>query len=210
MSRFSFLNDPYHINPDIEGWLPELREPEWGGNNPNFETVITQYQPDSIIEVGSWLGDSAIHMASISKADILCVDTWLGSWEWYTKFKDEEHWKGRLNPYRGYPQVYYQFLANVVHAGYQNRITPLPLDSLSAARVVKDLELQPDLVYIDAGHGFDQVLADLEAWYPLAKKAVFGDDWDTWIEVNQAVNFFHSREETKKPLVYGRQWVIEK
>ena len=205
MSKFSFLNDPY------SKWTPitSYHEEGWGSQDPNFKTMIDKYQPESIIEVGSWLGDSAIHMASLSKADILCVDTWLGSWEWYTKFRQEDHWYGRLETLAGYPSVYYNFLSNIMISGYQDRITPLPLDSLSAARIVKDLELNSDLIYVDAGHGFDQVLKDLEAWYPLTNKAIFGDDWDTWIEVNEAVTYFCHRIQVPFN-VYGRQWVIEK
>jgi len=55
----------------------------WNSELPIFEELIKRNEPKRIIEVGSWLGGSAIRMAQICRdlgydAKIICIDTWLG------------------------------------------------------------------------------------------------------------------------------------
>jgi hypothetical protein len=49
-----------------------------------------------------------------------------------------------------------------------------------------------DLVYIDASHVEENVLADLEAWYPKVRPGglLCGHDWNTYEGVNRAVHIF--------------------
>src|SRR5690349_3453691 len=56
----------------------------WQSTHPWFAQIIGQVKPERILEVGTWKGASAIHMAQLAKqvnprAQVLCVDTWLGS-----------------------------------------------------------------------------------------------------------------------------------
>src|SRR6185295_14421751 len=56
----------------------------WGSESPAFRELILRVKPRLIVEVGTWKGASAIHMADIVAetkldAQILCVDTWLGA-----------------------------------------------------------------------------------------------------------------------------------
>lgn len=50
-------------------------------SHPIFRYVISQLKPKLIIEVGTWKGASAVHMAELCKeyeidgAEIVCVDT---------------------------------------------------------------------------------------------------------------------------------------
>ena len=37
----------------------------WGSTHPVFEHVVSEYRPTSIVEVGSWKGASASHMAGL-------------------------------------------------------------------------------------------------------------------------------------------------
>ena len=39
----------------------------WNSNNPAFRELIEKKRPKVIIEVGTWLGASAINMAAICK-----------------------------------------------------------------------------------------------------------------------------------------------
>ncbi|MDD0148520.1 hypothetical protein PSY31_22805, partial [Shigella flexneri] len=39
----------------------------WGSNAAVFEHLINQVQPKTIIEVGTFLGASAVHMASLTR-----------------------------------------------------------------------------------------------------------------------------------------------
>ena len=62
------------IDVDIQGW---------GANHGIFKQVIKLLRPSTIVELGTWKGASAIHMATLCKqagitAQILCVDNFIG------------------------------------------------------------------------------------------------------------------------------------
>lgn len=175
----------------------------WGGHYEYFKKKIDEVKPELIIEVGTWKGKSAITMADICGADpelrgkteITCVDTWLGATEFWEDHKDEKRYKS-LELCNGYPQVYYQFLANVIITGNQGRITPFPQTSTNAARLLRKKDVQADLIYIDGSHEYEDVLADLEAYWPLLRAGgiMFGDDYcEYWKGVMAAVgDMFYS------------------
>ncbi len=183
----------------------------WGSEDPGFTEVIQRVQPKLIIEVGTWKGGSALHMARLSPdSTLVCVDTWLGALEFWTDQNDETRYQA-LDLMYGYPMVYYQFLANVMHAGYQDRIIPFPVPSLIAARWFRLREIQADLVYVDASHDYDDVLADLRAYWPIVRPGgmLFGDDWGVWPGVHNAVRLFSSEVHT--PIeASGRHWRMTK
>lgn len=189
----------------------------WGSDSPNFERILTKVRPHLIVEVGTWLGASACHMAGIMQRlnltphdfEIVCVDTWLGSSEMWKDKSDETRY-GQLNLKNGYPQIYYQFLQNVVNTGWRSHITPCPMTSLQAARLFKEWDVRPDVVYLDASHDYEDVLADLRAWYPLAREVIFGDDLYTFTDVNKAVEQFCTEEHITFREVEQRQWVVQK
>jgi hypothetical protein len=155
---------------DVQGWNSRL---------PIFGDLIREVMPTTIIEVGTWLGASAIHMATHCKkvglpATIWCVDTWLGAEEfWYSDTKDRD-----LRMRHGYPQVYFNFLANVVQHGCQDMIIPVPCTSSIAARVLKAQGVVADLIYIDGSHHHDDVRSDIRSYIPLLRPGgvLFGDD----------------------------------
>jgi hypothetical protein len=168
--------DANTIKPDLQGW---------GSDDPIFQSILSQLKPKLLIEVGSWKGLSAIHMARLMKAqgisdfEILCVDTWLGSSEhWLTR--DDPHFFQSLNIEHGYPTLYRQFLTNVVKTGQSDVITPFPLTSTQAAIVLSALNVQADFIYIDAAHDGPAVRADLDAYWPLLRHGgvLLGDDYD--------------------------------
>jgi hypothetical protein len=186
----------------------------WGSASPAFRELIAAVRPRLIVEVGTWKGASAIHMAEIlaaekSDAQILCVDTWLGALEFWTDQADSARY-GSLRLRHGWPQVYYQFLANVVHRGQQARITPFPQTSATAALWLRYFGLKAELIYVDGSHEEEDVYADILAyWEALAPRGVlFGDDWD-WDGVRLAVERF-AREEQRKIRHVADKWVLDK
>jgi methyltransferase family protein len=187
----------------------------WGSNDPNFADVIAEIRPSFIIEMGSWKGGSAIHMAGLCarlrlNTVILCVDTWLGATEhWYNK-ENPDFFKS-LNLKNGYPQIYYQFLANVVHSKLEDRILPLPMPSVCAARLLRMKGIQADLVYVDASHDELDVTIDLVNCYPLVRPGgiLFGDDYQHCPGVTTAVNRFRAAD-AAPVAARGRQWIIRR
>ncbi len=186
----------------------------WGSESPAFREVILAQRPRLIVEVGSWKGASAIHMAEIVAqaglhAEILCVDTWLGAVEFWTDTSDASRY-GSLRLKHGWPQVYYQFLANVCHRGHQKRIIPFPQTSATAALWLRMSGIQAGVIYLDGSHEEEDVLADaLAYWEVLAPGGVmFGDDW-AWDGVRLAVSRF-AREQGLAVRFVADKWVIEK
>lgn len=191
--------------PDAFADFTPLPAPEswsWHFDRPFFEALYRQLpQPQLVVEVGSWLGHSAMqavtfyaHQLSWRNFTLICVDTWLGS---------AEHWLepepgGRRFPRTaaGYPDVYTHFLSNLAHAGLDELILPLPQTSRTAARILAH-HLQAgrlpacDWIFLDASHDRVDVLLDCAAWWPLLRPGgwLFGDDWQ-WPTVAEAVRDF--------------------
>jgi hypothetical protein len=186
----------------------------WGSDSPAFRELILRIKPRLIVEVGTWKGASAIHMADIIaesglSSQILCVDTWLGALEFWTDTGDADRYRA-LKLRHGWPQVYYQFLANVCHRGHQPRIIPFPQTSATAALWLRYFGITADLIYLDGSHEEDDVYGDcLGYWETLAPRGVmFGDDW-SWDGVRLAVTRF-AKEQGREVRFVADKWVLEK
>lgn len=190
MPIFNQINK--EIYKDLE--LLPLDLDGWNGNKPIFEKHIKDVQPTRIIEVGTWKGQSAVNMARIVKSldlncEIRCVDTWLGALEFWgadTPSRD-------LKLKNGYPQVFYQFLSNVVHKGMEDIIIPFPTTSEIAHRFFKKNNIMAQLIYIDASHEEGDVYRDIKNFYELLLPGgiIFGDDYNTsWPGVQLDVKKF--------------------
>lgn len=84
-----------------------------------------------------------------------------------------------------YANLYNQFLSNMVHLDIQNKVIPVRMTTLQAASY---LNINPDLVYVDASHAEEDVYNDIKSWYTkLALGGIMcGDDWG-WPTVKKAV-----------------------
>ena len=203
-----YENFDYHsYSSDISG----------GDLLPIFEELIDRLKPKIIVEVGSWKGRTATHMASLLKqqnldAVVICVDTWLGGIEHFTKLKDDSTWG--LNKYKqhGYPNLYFQFLSNVMRSGVEEYIVPLPTTSSIGAKWLELNNIKADLIFIDASHEEEDVYQDLtNYWNLLAEDGVmFGDDWHVeWSGVISAVDRF-AKEKNLSLEVNKDIWLFEK
>lgn len=172
-------HDPYQNFTPIE---KSLLFQGWDSCNPIFEEVIREAQPKLIIEVGTWVGGSAVHMANLCKEiygnndfEIVCIDTFCGSYE---------HWNRTASAMafvNGRPSIYEAFISNVIRANHQDVITPFPVDSRNANIFLKEAKIEPDLVYIDAGHDEISVQLDLIHFAAILKKdgRLIGDDYNS-------------------------------
>jgi hypothetical protein len=191
--------DPYE---GFDASAYDLDLQDYASSDPRFGELLGHIRPSTIIEVGSWKGASAIHMARIGKMlaipglQIVCVDTWLGSGE-HWKVRDEHDFFPSLRLHHGYPTVYYQFVANVLKAGHADVIVPLPLSSVSAADFLRNRGVVADFIYLDAGHSYLEARVDLEVYWPLLRKGggLLCDDYDigAWPGVVKAVDRFATR-----------------
>ena len=186
MKPFDLLIDKVHLGINPYTGFPAG---EWGGVWYNdggaqreiFDKCIKRQNPSIIIEVGSFVGESAIHMAKLLKAQkrdcaILCVDTWSFGYDHFLGARD------KIQPHFGRPDLYYRFIANVIANGCQDVIVPLAIDSINGARVIKWLGLVPDLIYVDASHEKGDVRRDYEAYWELLPQGggMLVDDLTNW------------------------------
>eukprot|EP00747_Dinoflagellata_sp_TGD_P066089 gnl/TRDRNA2_/TRDRNA2_154646_c0_seq2.p1 gnl/TRDRNA2_/TRDRNA2_154646_c0~~gnl/TRDRNA2_/TRDRNA2_154646_c0_seq2.p1 ORF type:complete len:341 (+),score=36.22 gnl/TRDRNA2_/TRDRNA2_154646_c0_seq2:67-1089(+) len=187
-------HDPYrNFSPkpiDLQGWSV----------GPNiYNKVAKLAKARMIVEVGVWKGLSASYLASYLKEQnegvLVAVDTWLGALEFWNR-----RWtNGKYDPSRdmmlknGYPNVYYQFLSNVVRLNLAPFVIPFPSTSRMAQEFLAEQHAQADLIHIDAAHEYADVKEDIARWWPMLKKGgiLLGDDYDkNWPGVMKAVDEF--------------------
>lgn len=173
----------------------------WYSNAKPIQTIFTKRNPKIVIEVGCWLGLSAIHMASVISPEgvIYAVDHWLGCPE---QQPGQSFWDPIL------PKAYQQFLSNVIHAKQCDKIIPVRMSSLEGSEFLAGI--QADLVYIDASHDYDSVYADLNAWFPFVKGhgILCGDD-SPHPPIQQALSRFAAEQGLKVSYVEDtRFWYL--
>lgn len=176
-----FEVDPY------EGFEPRESEVRgWNSRHEKLGELIREIQPKMIVEVGSWLGGSALFMTEHTDAHVLCIDTWTGAPEMWDNKHDDQRYKA-LKIVRGMPTIYFDFLSNVVRAGKQDQITPWPVPSSIALSLLIQWGYKPDLIYIDADHSYRQVKQDISLSAQLFPRIICGDDLRSWHGVTKAV-----------------------
>ena len=211
---FDFLIDNIHGGSPYAGFDTSAHQLDlmgWGQHSPIFDTLIEEVRPTLVIEVGTWLGASAVKMAAKLKSleidcTVLCVDTWLGS-AFHWRDPESREYLGLKN---GYPTLYYQFLANIILSGHQDTIIPLPLSSLSASDWLRDLGVSSELIYIDADHEAEAVFTDINSYWKLRtpEGVMFGDDYHpAWPGVQSSVQMMAKRQNIELQ-IYQEKWVL--
>jgi predicted O-methyltransferase YrrM len=143
-----------HYYQNIQGWFtyPGL-----------FQIVVEAFPTNShFVEIGCWRGMSSTYFGveilnSGKNIKLDCVDTWLGAEEHQTA-----DWSKDLI---AKDEVYTDFIKNI--EPIKHIITPIRMTSLEASKLYADNSL--DFVFIDAAHDYENVKADLIAWYPKVK-----------------------------------------
>jgi len=149
-----------------------------------FEELTFLYEisksMNSVCEVGSWKGRSTHALLSGCKGQVTAVDHFKGS-----RSDDKTHMG----------QPYPEFKKNVL--GFNN-LTILKEESVKAAKKVGKF----DMVFIDAGHTYEDVVKDIRAWKGKANVLFCGHDYcDEWPGVKKAVD-----EEIGPVQVVGSIW----
>lgn len=184
-----------------------------------YEAWINNYKPNLIVEVGSFLGYSAIKMAKEVQrlglpTKVICVDTWLGSPEHYRMYKQKED--VRIGYKNGYPTLYQKFVTGVIESGVQDVIIPFPYPSSVAYKILKNvfstIDIQPDFIFLDGSHEENDVYMDLFYYYELLKPggSLWGDDYG-WEGVHKALNSFKNNNGVNYQVLGNNvHWYINK
>lgn len=156
--------NPY-TNFPVEQWKPQQWS-GWDSQHTWFHESIALVKPHVIIEIGSFLGGSAIWMAQrirelMLDTAIVCVDTWLAE----SVLWSSEQWRPCLQHRYGRPEVYNVFMANVIDAQMQNVIIPLPMDSTAGINFLGLLKVRSELIYVDGAHDEAQAYLDFNRCY---------------------------------------------
>ena len=185
--------DPFASHANVSAVQNAVLPEGWGSTHPYFAKYIEMLKPKLIVEVGTWLGGSAVHMGNLLRAAglndscIVCVDTWLGSPEHYL----DPEMRRTLKLVDGRPTFYADFMQNVVQHGLQGIILPFSMTSTGAAEVLGELKIAPDLVYLDGDHSARAFRADLDLYWELLRPGgvVIGDDFDWKGPQAEVINF---------------------
>lgn len=166
-----------HAWPSEKPDVPPFPQPDWlfPGTRELLSRSVSQ-STRVIVELGSWTGRSTRFLANLApQATVIAIDHWEGSPE----HKEDPKLAQLL------PRLYETFLSECW--SYRDQIIPVRARSVEGLHRVAEAGLEPELVYIDADHGFDSVLNDLTTSLDLFPKAlIVGDDW-TWDSVRKAV-----------------------
>ena len=162
---------------DISGWF----------EYPSFYKKCFDCCEDNsiIVEIGSWFGRSTSYMGSLLKESnknikFYSVDTWEGS--------DEEAHHKTISKLKSEGKTLFdEYLNNLKDCGVIDYVIPIKSASIEAANTFEDNSI--DFIHIDASHDYDNVIADIIAWYPKVKPGglITGDDY-IWPGVKRAVD----------------------
>ena len=191
----SFPKEKPKYKPDPNGWFS-------ADNKKVFGSILKNSNCKTIVELGAWLGKSTRWFLTQPTTEVVyTIDTWKGS---------KEHEGLEILTH-----LYGKFLVNCWD--YQDRLFHIKNTTLLGLDFLKESNVEPDLIFIDASHEYNDVLNDLEKASTLFPKAILtGDDWNwkNWDEgkkktVKLAVQHFASKH---KFGIYASKtaWVILK
>ncbi|KAJ8748435.1 hypothetical protein K2173_003330 [Erythroxylum novogranatense] len=182
----------------------------WGSNGAVFEHLVKKMKPKVIIEVGTFLGASALHMAQLTHklgldSVILCIDDFRG----WPGFRDRFKFIKMVN---GDVLLLYQFMQNVVAMNATETVLPVPFSSGSGLQKLCEWGVLGDMIEIDAGHDFNSAWADINRAYRILRPGgvIFGHDYFSAADnrgVRRAVNLFGQLNGLKIQ-TDGQHWVI--
>lgn len=183
--------------------------PGWFDFEDMYNNAIANSKDgDTLVELGSFLGKSTCYMMEKileSKKDLkfYCVDVFKITPDGRNGEDGAMPWNQSSNEWvkqNGEEALYEGFLKNVNSSIASSALTGhFREDSANAARHFENDSV--NFVFIDASHRFENVLRDLENWYPKIKKGGmlaghdYGHSGDS--EVAQAVKFFCNKYNLK-------------
>ncbi|CAI9764904.1 unnamed protein product [Fraxinus pennsylvanica] len=191
--------------------LRQNRIKGWGSTGAVFDNLIRRVRPKTIIEVGTFLGASALHMAKLTRklgleTQILCIDDFRGWPGFLDKFREMKMVNGDV-------MLMYQFMQNVVYANATESVLFLPFSTASALDKLCEWGVFAELIEVDAGHDFHSAWTDINKAYKILRPGgvIFGHDYFTSADnkgVRRAVNMF-ARLNHLRVQLDGQHWVIE-
>jgi hypothetical protein len=184
----------------MEHFYKNIESENWFGYEDLYEMIVKKYNNNShFVEVGVWKGMSACFMVveivnSGKNIKFDCVDTWD-----YVESSNEIQ-ELQFN------NLFDIFKRNIEPV--KDKINIIKSISWDGALNYEDNSLE--FVFIDAGHDYESVKKDLNAWYPKVKLGgtIAGHDYHYDCGVYPAVNEFFEDKNGIRQL--GACWIYEK
>lgn len=167
-----------HYYEGIQGWFHFTE--------PYRQAVLGAEDGAVFVEIGCWKGRSSSFLAvevvnSRKEISLNFVDHWGGSNEDAHKADPELE------------LIFDLFKSNVAKSGVKHQV--YRMNSVEASKKFADGSI--DFIWVDAGHEYDEVLADLVAWWPKLKaQGIIGGDDYPMEGVERAVKEFFPSFET--------------
>ena len=181
-----------------ENYIPPLQiiEPMYYPSHITDKTINViiyklGYIPKFGIEVGSFIGSSAILLGNMLKQSngvLLCVDTWCGDINMWLM----SEFNNTMNKNDGNPKIYDLFILNMIKNNLTNNVIPLRVTSLIGARMLRVLNYEIDFVYVDSAHEAGETFMELMLYHDILKNngILFGDDYYGFPAVKYDVDLF--------------------
>lgn len=145
----------------IAGWFADE-------NRANLERLIKVHKVQSVIEIGSFLGLSAVWFARRVN-EVTCVDRWFEP----AIEANDNNLVSTLARWELPNDFFPLFRDNVMRSGVWHKIRPVRGGSTEMHEQAHPV----DLVYIDGDHSYEGCKRDLELYGPKARKIICGDDY---------------------------------
>ena len=172
--KFKFEKDKPIIKKNFrQNWFSE-------DNQTMLLKYIKKYcnkRKSIILELGTWMGRSAYFESENITEDsiVICVDHWKGDISIGKEYKNEES-----------DLLYKQFIINLWD--YKEKIIPVRMDGDEAIKLLYEMGIKPDLIYLDMDHSYESVIINLKnihRYYP--DVPLVGDDFYHYEGVKRAV-----------------------
>ena len=197
-----------NIKPKPTLWrnIPSI----WFDFQSIYDEAVERAAPgSSLVEVGSFWGQSALYLAEAAKiADkglkVYCVDVWSRD------FTNPDGDEGRIEA-RHHGSLFETFAYYIEQSGLTAAdLRVLRMDSLEAAELF--LCTNVSFVFLDNNHEYDHVCRELDFWWDIVKYTGFiaGHDWtDEFHGVKEAVTEFCDQNATNTTLeLKGKSWIL--
>jgi len=141
-----------------------------------------------IIEVGSWHGRSTRVLGDNACGIVYAVDHFNGS-------KAETNWAHASAKLENGDHAFMEFCDNNLDLMQTGKVVAIRGSSVSMSKMLKKNGVKADMIFIDAGHTYEEVCEDIDCWKDLlADDGLFcGHDFGAWAGVTQAVKEKFSR-----------------
>jgi beta-1,4-mannosyl-glycoprotein beta-1,4-N-acetylglucosaminyltransferase len=135
-----------------------------------------------ILECGSWHGRSTRALGDNTLGAVYAIDHFNGS-----KTEPQNHGSARLEDG---DHAFMEFMDNNLDLVQNGKIIPLRGTTKSMAKLLKRNGVKADMIFIDAGHTYEEVKEDITTFKEIlaSKGLLCGHDYQSWAGVTQAVN----------------------